>query len=354
MNSDNFRAGPARVARINPLEDSDWDRKLAAFSEASCFHTTGWARVLHDTYGYQPCCFATTRGDGFGSVFPVMSVSSPFTGKRGVALPFTDCCEPLCAPGENEHPLIESAIRHAEDQSWRYIEFRGCGEIPMSAPATVRYFTHQLCMKPGENAVWSGLNDAARRSIRKARDESLVISTGRDQAALKEFFRLHCLTRKRLGVPPQSFEFFSNIRRHLLDHHLATLFLASYRGKCVAAAIFFHFGSKVMFKFGASDLAFQHLRPNNLLMWEAIRHFIAEGSHSLHMGRNEMDNPGLRRYKLGWGTAESQLAYHRYAPAHKAFVGGCNPQQGWQRFAFRHIPVPLSRVIGSLLYPHMA
>ena len=202
--------------------------------------------------------------------------------------------------------------------------------------------------------MWSGIEGAARRSIRKARDAGVKISTGRDEAAMREFFRLHCLTRKRHGVPPQPYAFFSNIRRHLVDTGNADIMLASHHGRAIAAKIFLHFGRRVIFKFGASDLAFQHLRPNNLLMWEAIRRYAAEGMQDLHMGRNETDNAGLRRYKLSWGTSEGTLSYHRHSPAEGGFIHGTNPQQGWQQAFFRKLPIPAMKIIGSVIYPHMA
>jgi hypothetical protein len=340
--------------RLNPLEDPCWDRKLGAFAEATAFHSAGWARVLHETYGYQPCFLATPEGEGFGSLLPLLDVSSMLTGQRGVSMPFSDFCDPLCSPGHDAGPLVEAAIRHAGEKSWRHVEFRTSCGIPRSAPATVRYLTHQLDLEPGEDSIWCGLAGATRRSIRKARDAGVVVSTGRDEAAMREFFRLHCLTRKRHGVPPQPYAFFSNIRRHLVDEGAATVMLASHRGRAIAATVFMHFGGNVIFKYGASDFAFQQLRPNNLLMWEGIRLHAAEGRRSLHMGRNETDNAGLRRYKLAWGCREGELAYHRYSPAQGDFINGRNPQQGWQLAAFRRLPLPAMKIIGSLIYSHLA
>jgi hypothetical protein len=310
--------------------------------------------VLHETYGYTPCFLGTSRDGGFGSLLPLMDVCSMLTGRRGVSVPFTDFCDPLCMPGHDAGPLVETAIRHAAEKSWRYVEFRtDCG-IPNSAPATASYQTHRLDLTKGEDALWSGLEGAARRSIRKARDAGVMVSIGRDEAAMRDFFRLHCLTRKRHGVPPQPYAFFSNIRRHLADEGAATIMLASHRGRTIAALVFLHFGRRVIYKFGASDLAFQHLRANNLLMWEAIRRHAAEGMRELHMGRNETDNEGLRRYKLAFGTSEEELSYHRYSPAAGDFISGSNPQQSWKNAAFRKLPTPVMKIIGSLIYRHMA
>lgn len=96
----------------------------------------------------------------------------------------------------------------------------------------------------------------------------------------------------------------------------------------IAASIFLHFGGQVMFKYGASDPRHQQLRPNYLVMWEAIRTFAAEGRRDLHMGRNEAYNPGLRRYKLSWGCREGLLGYRRFCPGEGVFSQGKNPQQG--------------------------
>jgi len=358
LNQEKFIKQPtdaARVVMINPLEDSGWDRKIVTMPEATCFHSSGWARVLHDSYGYAPCFLATLRSGGlYGSVLPLMEVSSVLTGKRGISLPFTDYCDPVAGHRHEAEWLVEAALRHSGERRWRYVEFRAIAGIPRHAPASVRYLTHQLDLLPGEDGIWAGLHEATRRSVRKARASGVKVFTDPSDAAVGEYYRLHCLTRKRLGVPPQPRGFFTHLQRHLVERDLATVFLASHCGRTVAAAIFMHFGGRVIFKFGASDIAFQHLRANNLLMWEAIRHFAAQGMRDLHMGRNEIGNHGLRRYKLGWGTTEGELTYHRYAPARGKFVSGSNPQQSWHHATFRRLPLPVSKMIGSLVYAHMA
>lgn len=343
----------ATVSCLDPADDPVWDRKLAEFPEATCFHTAGWARVLRDSYGYRSCCFALQRAGRTAGLLPVMEVSSRLTGRRGVSLPFTDCCEPLLSPGEVDRELIEAACRHARESGWRYLELRGGVEAD-PVPGALRYFTHRLALEGGEDALWAGLDGSVRRAVKKARENGVAVRASSDPESLAAFYRLHCRTRKRLGVPPQPFRFFENIRRHLLEKGLATLFVASHGGKTIAASIYLHFGGRVMFKYGASDMALQHLRPNHLVMWEAIRTFADEGRRELHMGRNEPDNPGLRRYKLSWGCREGLLAYRRYCPRDEVFTEGKNPQQGWHHAAFRRIPIPLARIIGAAIYPHMA
>jgi hypothetical protein len=295
------------------------------------------------------------KPEGLVNLLPMMEVSSILTGRRGVSLPFTDFCEALGELGNDFQPLVEHSLEHAREHSWKHVEFRGSAGIPASAPVAARHLSHRLDLGKDPDELWHGLSSAARRSIRKARDSGVVVSIGRDETAMREFFRLHGLTRKRHGVPPQPYAFFSNIGRYLAGQGLATIFLASGQGgRAIAAALFLHFGKHVIYKFGASDMAFQDLRANHLLMWEAIERFSSEGMGELHMGRTEIGHPGLRRYKLAWGAREEELVYFRYSPQRGGFIAGGPPGSGWSQQIFRRMPVPLSRMIGAFAYRHMA
>jgi len=62
--------------------------------------------------------------------------------------------------------------------------------------------------------------------------------------------------------------------------------LASHKGKNIASAVYFHFGDKAIYKYGASDRKYQHLRANNLVMWEAIRWFFAKWIQGVQLWKN--------------------------------------------------------------------
>ena len=66
------------------------------------------------------------------------------------------------------------------------------------------------------------------------------------------------------------------------------------------------------------------------------------------------DNDGLRRFKLGWGAAESELKYFKYDLRGKSFAVDQDAIAGWHNTVFRWMPLPLSRMTGALLYRHMA
>ena len=50
-----------RIEKIDPRTTPEWDTFVAAHPEATVFHTTAWARVLTDTYGYKPSYIVSPR-----------------------------------------------------------------------------------------------------------------------------------------------------------------------------------------------------------------------------------------------------------------------------------------------------
>jgi lipid II:glycine glycyltransferase (peptidoglycan interpeptide bridge formation enzyme) len=128
---------------------------------------------------------------------------------------------------------------------------------------------------------------------------------------------------------------------------------ASLGDRPVAAAVFFIMGTRAVYKFGASATESLSLRGNNLVMWEAIRELSRRGVERLDFGRTSKDNEGLRRYKAGFGAAEREIPVCRYDFRARAFVPGRDRAYGWHNRVFRLLPLPLLRLAGRLLYPHL-
>ena len=108
-----------------------------------------------------------------------------------------------------------------------------------------------------------------------------------------------------------------------------------------------------MYKFGASDLNYQHLRMNNLIMWDAIKWYSKHGFESFCFGRTDIGNVGLRRFKQGWGTKEYPIKYFKYDLSRDSLIEeNANHINLILSFLFGKIPVPISRILGTLLYKH--
>jgi hypothetical protein len=335
------------------LDDPCWDAGLATCPGATVFHGTAWARVLQDTYGYTPVYFSLGDPEHRSALLPVMEVNSRLTGRRGVSLPFTDECAPLCQEAGSVSLLFREALAHAKVRAWKYLECRGGKAFFGDAPPSTSFYGHRLDLHAGEKALFAGIDSAGRRAVRKAEQNGLSVEFSQSPDAIREYYRLHCITRKRHGVPPQPFVFFANIQRHVLAQNYGWVVLARHGKVAVAAAVFLHSGTTALYKFGASDEAFQHLRGNNLVMWSAIKRHAAEGFATLSFGRTSLDNEGLRRFKLGWGTSEYPIDYLRYDLRTGRWANAGDNTSGWYSRVFRYLPLPLARLIGSVLYRHI-
>lgn len=342
------------LVTINPLDVPDWDAQVAALAGADFFHSTAWAEVLAGTYGFTPVYFTRQESGQLRSVLPLMAVDSWLTGKRGVSLPFTDECAPLGVDAASFRLLIESAGQHAQQCGWRYVEYRGGRVFLEDATTATSFHGHRLALAGGEEGLFAKLHSSVRQAIRKGSKSEVSVEREQGLDAMQAFYRLHAATRRRHGAPPQSFRFFANIQRFVLERNKGFVVLARYQGKPVAGAMFFHFGKRALFKFGASDEAFQHLRPNDLVMWEAIKWLAQHGFEQLSFGRTSLANLGLRRFKLGWGTEEYNIDYVRYDVQRASYVTVPDQAVGWQRRLFRALPVPVLRMAGSVLYRHIA
>ncbi|MEM5788201.1 MAG: GNAT family N-acetyltransferase, partial [Syntrophobacteraceae bacterium] len=375
---------------IDPIRDPQWDRILASLPDHSFFLGSYWARVLNESYSFKPLYFMDDRANALSSgqqdesfysgnregsespapcIIPIMEIDSFLTGKRGVSLPFTDYCDPLVTDKNSFSILLDHVLKYGKEAGWKYLELRGgsrffngmvqlhspCGGVPgrtknatadqswtSGAVPHKTYFRHTLRIHGTEEEQFRRIKHTARRNIRTALKAGIRIAISDLESDLSEYYRLHCLTRKRHGVPPQPWSFFKSIHRHVISSGNGFVVLGRHQGRAIAGAVFFHSKRRGIYKFGASDMQFQHLRANNLVMWEAIRWFIIKGFEELCFGRTDQDNAGLVRFKRGWGTHEEVLQYFRYDLGRSVFEK--NGPRMEANAVFKCMPIPLLRL----------
>jgi len=337
---------------INPIEYPDWDNLLIRNGDFSFFHSAAWAKVLKESYGYDPVYFVSIEAGRLSLLMPFMNIVSPLTGRRGVSLPFTDRCAPFFLRKELLGDAVERATGYSKKAGWKYIEWRDADYFPEGPYPWEVYYTHDLNLMRTESELFTSLKDSNRRNINKAIKEGVSIKIDRSLSSLKSFYRLNCLTRKRHGLPPQPFFFFKKVFDSVISKGYGIVVSAFHSNTMIAASVFFHFGVKVMFKYGASDMKYQNLRPNNLIMWEAIKWYRNHGYETLNFGRTELDNHGLLHFKRLWGAIESPLKYYRYDCKKKVYLQNIQ-RMDFQIKIFSLTPASILRILGRLFYKHI-
>ena len=339
---------------VDPLGCSDWDARVTEHPHSTIFHGSGWARVLRDTYGHRPYYFTRFEGGPWAGLLPVMEVSSWLTGRRGVSLPFTDICPALQSAGGEERALYEWAMECGRQRRWKFLECRGFDGAWDGSQPSLSFWGHKIDLAAGQARLFEGMESAVRRGVRKAERAGVTIDFDTGEESMRTFFNLHCGTRRRHGLPPQPWRFFLNIQRHLLGVGQGFLATARLQGRPVAAAVFLHDGRQAFYKFGASDYAFQNMRPNNLLMWAAMQRCAELGLAALDLGRTSLSNDGLRRFKLGLGAEEKEIRYVKYNFSTQQFIKDVDRIEGWFNWVFARLPLPVLRLSGAVLYPHLS
>ena len=302
-----------------------------------------------ETYGFTPVWLAADH-----SLLPLMEVDSWLTGRRGIALPFTDDCGPLCETEDDFQRLFQNAVELGRSRGWKSIELRGGRKFSGEAPASLSFYGHSLNLVAAESLLFGQMAGSARQAVRKAEKDGVTVEVLQSEAAVRDFYVLQCRTRKRHGLPPQPFNFFLNIWRHILSQNQGMVVLASERGQTIAGAVYFFLGGRAIYKYGASDFRRQHLRPNNLVMWAAIKWLARNGATTLQLGKTSLAHEGLRRFKLNLGAVEQRIEYVKFDLKANRFVMETDGVAGWHNRAFRTLPVFMSRLAGELLYKHWA
>ena len=338
---------------LDPLREPVWDHSVASHLDGTCFHTTAWARVLHQTYKHQPFYLQFFRRRRLAALVPLIEIRSPFTSRRGVCLPFSDLCEPLFFEPDVVGLVRDQLLSFAEQRRWHHIEIRGGRSLRLAAGPTSTFYGHTLVLSSDCAQMFRRFASSARRAIRKADHSEVNAVVVRNREAVGHFYQLHVETRRRHGLPPQSASFFRNIYEHIVKPGVGFIVLAQRRSRTIAAAIFFRFGNNAIYKYGASDKRFQEFRANNLVMWHGIQFLARIGVEKLHFGRTECDNDGLRRFKLSWDTQEEIINYYRVDPSGRECFTSARRDSGFHKKVFGRLPLVFNRVAGSIIYPHL-
>jgi hypothetical protein len=343
------------IKTVDPLTNgADWDQLVLIHPDATIFHSSAWAKVLSKTYGHQPFYLHVSYPAGSTVLIPLMEIRSAITGRRGVCVPFSDCCAPLVSDVNSPPMAHEPILSLARERRWKYVELRGGDDMmPASASPAVTFYGHSLPLTLPLDDLWLGCSSSVRRGVRKATQNGLKVQITDERDAITQFFKLHTKTRRRHGLPPQPLTFFLSIYEEVVKAGHGFVVLGRKESRVVSAAIFFKFGRNALYKFGASDNAFQELRGNNLTMWEGIKYLAQAGCERLHLGRTSVDNDGLRHFKLGWGTAEEKLNYFAYDLATQDWKKSARDGARFHHKIFGNLPLSVNRLAGTLIYPHL-
>jgi len=335
--------------RLRP-DDRRWLEFIARHPSATIFHHPAWIGVLAECYGFHGEIVATeSRDGGLAAGIPVMEMTGLARGRRLAALPFSDHCAPLAADDAACADLLDLLDLYRKERRVRHLEIRW----PLAVGRGYRgeeFHLHRTDLAGSEDEIFLRFHRTrVQQSIRAAERAGVAVRCGETDADLRTFYRMHLMTRVRLGTPVQPFRFFQLLHERLLRRGLGFILFAERAGHPLATGLFLHWNGVLTYKFGASDPTAWDYSPNHALLWEAMRWGARHGCVTFDWGRTDSGHAGLREFKRAWGTSEEPAASTILADAPPG-AAGPPALRNLVAQLIRRSPPWVCRMIGELFY----
>jgi hypothetical protein len=326
-----------------------WERLATPTNGATLYHDQRWLSLLQRTYGFEMAVASITAGAQLDAGCLLARTRNPFS-PRLIALPFSDSCPPLAADPSALAELACGLIRRPMLRGG--CEIRG---VALPPPWQVVNCFGEWSVDLRQTAAQLQRRHAAhfRRQVRGAADAGLSVRCGSSLEDLHGFYGLMLQTRSRQGVPVQSLRFFERVRELFSPGGDFEIWSVSQGGRLLASGIILRAFDCLHYKWSARRLDSNGGAAHLLLHSMIEQH--AGAAVSLNLGRTDVRNSGLVRFKKDAGAEPAPLPYSFYPSAPKQV--SAEVLSGTARLlslAWRRLPLVATRVLGSALYRYMA
>jgi CelD/BcsL family acetyltransferase involved in cellulose biosynthesis len=308
----NGRTPMLRLQRVEPSADLWRDRET--YDDRLLFHTPQWLAFVAESQHATPVLATVHDGPAVVGHFTglvtkrygLRILGSPMAGwttsyqgfslRPGVSRRDAFAALMPFAFGELGCAHVEIRDRHAT-----FDDLAGLGLRWSDAPTAV------ISLTPSDDQLFAAMAPACRRNIRKAQKSGVVVEEVHDDPEFaREFYdQLRDVFAKQNLVPTYSRQRVESLIRHLAPSGRILLLRAREPGgRCIATAVLPWHHRTMYFWGGASWRPDQHLRPNEALIWHALR-------WAREHGVTEFDFVGGNSYKQKYGTTEVPVPWAR-------------------------------------------
>ena len=284
------------------LEKVKWE-ELDRFWDRTVFETLPWLRFLEKTQHAEPVVAAIEQSGELIGYFTglivrkygVKILGSPFKGWTTSYMGFNLLSEynrgevlkafPSFAFNQLKCHHFEIVDRYIKEEDYIGLDYTVSLE---------RGF--EIDLTNSEDEIFSNMKSACRRCIRKAKKNGVSIEETRDMRFADDYYdQLLDVFAKRSLVPTYPKKRVQELLTNLLPTgNLLLLRARNEDGLCIATGIFPAFNDIMVFWGGASWREHQMLRPNELIIWYAMKYWKDRGIKRFDMG-------GGGSYKMKYG-----------------------------------------------------
>jgi CelD/BcsL family acetyltransferase involved in cellulose biosynthesis len=360
------------IKETNPLLDPRWESFVMLHPAATIYHHPAWLAALNSEYQQESVYLICENSEGaLVGIFPLIytrgipfSKGRPLAEARLASLPRTPVAGPLTTDPLATVLLLEEAVRRAAVKRVRLQiktetnELNGLVDAIVAKPWRMTYLLH-LPGYSGEpfrvshSQNWAGI----KRAIKKASANGLRTRPAETERDLAVWYACYLETMRRNVVPARPYRFFLALWQLMRPIGLMQLLLAEHsngaEARIVAGYIFFRFGKTVTYAFGASRTRDLGLRPNDMILWQAIDDANRNGFDIVDLGEVPEGDEGLIRFKTKWGAEPARL-YRYYSPDFPDSQGSSESKESVfvqrAKLLWQHLPLIVTAWLGDQIY----
>lgn len=164
-----------------------------------------------------------------------------------------------------------------------------------------------------EQDIWQhALTAPCRRAINRARRDDVQVRRAETPADVLEVYRVYTKTMDRHGADARYYfpdSYFVSFFEQMPEN--AFFLLSEYNGHVVAGGLYLHDDEDVYYVFGGTDLLFQHVRPMNAQIYQAILWSHKVGKKRLVLGGGYKAQDGVFRFKASFSPLRAEFDVYR-------------------------------------------
>ena len=264
------------IKSVRTAEAAEWDSIWLRCDYATYFHSREWAEIwnIYSEGNISPEPYLIVFSDGRKAVLPLSSSRS----YKGLIRNY------LSSPGGTfggwisednlleEHAVLLSEYLYNKGGTlfWRFNPYDELvGKITI--PTTTQDETNAINLLGGFDAAYNSWTKGHKSATTKARREGVSVRLASSLEDWQNYYEVYEDSLKRWGDKASSryeWKFFEEICRRNSPN--VKLWLAIFQERVVAGALCFYAKRHVVYWHGAALEEHFHLRPVNLLMYEAI------------------------------------------------------------------------------------
>jgi hypothetical protein len=285
--------------------------KLDGFADRTVFQTREWLQFVQETQRGRIVICELVEGGLVAGYFTGLVVSR--LGVRILGSSFPGWTTPYM--GFNLLPGFprKAALAAIEELAWSDLK---CLHMEVSDPyfevedgkdlgfASEAYVSYRTDLTQTEEKLFSNMDSACRRCIRKAEKGGVILEEAHDSHFADEYYsQLKEVFAKQGLVPTYDLERVRTLIKNLEPTgRLLLLRARDPQGKCIATGIFPGFNKIAEFWGNASFRSSQSLRPNEAIHWYAMRYWKRRGVEIYDWG-------GEGKYKEKYGCVPHRVPW---------------------------------------------